>query len=279
MLDRQKAAPVLAFGATALVGVALRKRSDVTVVHCVAPAERRRAGALTVRVEDAAEVAALVERLRPRAILYCHAVCDVGRCEEDPAWAHEINVGGVRNLLGAVDRHTRVVYVSSDHVFGSDGTYSEASTPRPISVYGRTRVLAEEAVLQHPGALVVRPGLAVGPSSDGRTGHMDWLRYRSARGLPITIVEDEARSAVWTEALAERLVELALDPVRGVRNIPASRMVSRPELARHLMSLQNLAPRFQVTRRANRPFPHLGRVELRSDFHDRLAEPLPSVVD
>jgi dTDP-4-dehydrorhamnose reductase len=139
-------------------------------------------------------------------------------------------------------------------------------------------VQAEELVLRHPATLVVRPGLAVGPSWNGRTGHMDWLRYRSARGLPITIVEDEARSAVWTEALAERLVQLALAPVRGLRHIPATRMVSRPELARHLMTLQNIAPRFQVTRRSSRPFPHLGRVELRSDFHDAWAQQLPSVV-
>jgi dTDP-4-dehydrorhamnose reductase len=277
----EKTSRVVAFGATALVGVALGRRADVTVVHCVAPADNGSAtgGQPTVRVEDAADVATLLDRLRPEAVLYCHAVCDVGRCEEDPAWAHEINVGGVRNLLGAVSRDTRVVYVSSDHVFGTDGTYTEASAPRPISVYGRTRVLAEELVLQHPASLIVRPGLAVGPSLNGRTGHMDWLRYRSARGLPITIVEDEARSAVWTDALAERLVQLALDSARGVRHVAASRIVSRPELARHLMSLQNIAPAFQITRRANRPFPHLGRVELRSDARDALALPLPSVVD
>jgi dTDP-4-dehydrorhamnose reductase len=281
MLQSPKSSRVLAFGATALVGVALRRRNDVTVVHCVAPSDERRAaaGQLTVRVEDAAEVAALLDRLRPDAILYCHAVCDVGRCEEDPAWAHEINVGGVHNLLRAVGRDTRVVYVSSDHVFGNDGVYAESCPPTPISVYGRTRVLAEEAVLRHPAALVVRPGLGVGPSLNGRTGHMDWLRYRSARGLPITIVEDEARSAVWTDALAERLVQFARASVGGIRNIAASRMVSRPELARHLMSLHSLAPRFHLTRRADRPFPHLGRVELRSDFHDALARPLPSVVD
>jgi dTDP-4-dehydrorhamnose reductase len=272
---------LIAFGATALVGVALKRRRDVSVVHCVAPAERRdeHPQELTVRVEEPAEMAALLERLRPSTVLYCHAVCDVGRCEEDPDWAHEVNVGGVRNLLRAVGSDTRVVYVSSDHIFGSDGAYTESSSPRPISVYGRTRVLAEELVLRHPSSLVVRPGLGVGPSWNGRTGHMDWLRYRSARGLPITIVEDEARSAVWTDALAERLVQLARSTVTGVRNIAASRIVSRPELARHLMSLQNIAPRFQITRRANRPFPHLGRVELRSDFRDALAAPLPSVLD
>ncbi len=266
---------ILALGATSLVGVALKGRPDVTVVHCLSPADKQRAG---VRIEDAAEVAALVRALEPAAVLYCHAVCDVGRCEDDPAWAHEINVGGVRNLLRAAGKHTRIVYVSSDHVFGGDGVYRESSTARPISTYGRTRVLAEELVRAHENSLVVRPGLAVGPSQDGRTGHMDWLRHRAQRGLPITIVADEARSAVWADQLAERLVAWTRDDARGVRHVPASRAVSRPELATHLMRMQQLAPRFSLARRAERPYPHLGRVELQSDFAGPLSAPLPSVV-
>src|SRR5262245_60922438 len=150
---------ILAFGAASLVGVALKRRSDVTVVHCLSPADKHDAG---VRVEDPEDVAALVGALKPKAILYCHAVCDVGRCEDHPGWAHEVNVGGVGNLLRAVGKGTRVVYVSSDHIFGGDGVYRESSTARPISVYGRTRVLAEELVRAHENALIVRPGLEIG---------------------------------------------------------------------------------------------------------------------
>jgi dTDP-4-dehydrorhamnose reductase len=267
---------LLALGATSLVGVALGRRRDLTVVHCLSPSDKGRTG---VRVEDAADVERLIGATQPEAVLYCHAVCDVGRCEEDPAWAHEVNVGGVRNLLGAVQPGTRVVYLSSDHIFGGDGCYSETSSPRPISVYGRTRILAEELVLQHANSLVVRPGLAVGPSLDGRTGHMDWLRYRATRGLPITIVTDEARSVVWADELAERLVQWTRDSACGIRHVPASRLVSRPDLARHLMQLQRLPPQFLETTRAERPFPHLGRVELRSDFSGPLSAPLRSVLD
>jgi dTDP-4-dehydrorhamnose reductase len=267
---------ILAFGAASLVGVALKRRSDVTVVHCLSPADKHDSG---VRVEDPDDVAALLHTLQPDAILYCHAVCDVGRCEDEPAWAHEVNVGGIGNLLRAVGKETRVVYVSSDHIFGGDGVYRESSMARPISVYGRTRVLAEELVRAHDNSLIVRPGLAVGPSRDGRTGHMDWLRHRSQRGLPITIVADEARSAVWADHLAERLVAWTRDEARGVRHVPASRVVSRPELATHLMRLQQLPPRFSLTRRAERPYPHLGRVELQSDFSHPLSVPLPSVVE
>jgi dTDP-4-dehydrorhamnose reductase len=266
---------ILALGATSLVGVALSRRGDVEVVHCRAPTDLGPGG---VRVEDPADMRRLLWERRPSAVLYCHAVCDVGRCQEDPAWAEEVNVGGVENLMRALPPKTRIVYVSSDHIFGGDGCYSEGSTPRPISVYGRTRVLAEERVRQHRDALVVRPGLAVGPSRDGRTGHMDWLRHRSTRGLPITIVADEARSAVWADHLAARLVAWTRDGARGIRHVPASRMVSRPVLARHLMDLQRLRGDFHLTTRAERPFPHLGRVELQSEFADPLSAPLPSVV-
>jgi dTDP-4-dehydrorhamnose reductase len=271
---------ILVFGATSLVGVALAERGDVTVVHCRAPSDRGRwMGKLSVQVENATEMKTLIEAEAPDAILYCHAVCDVGRCEEEPAWAHEVNVGGVAHALAAAGSVARFVYVSSDHIFGGDGVYSESSAPRPISAYARTRVLAEQLVCARADALVVRPGLAVGPSLDGRTGHMDWLRHRAARGLPISIVTDEARSAVWAGELAERLVALTRSDVRGVRNLPASRMVSRPELARHLMRLQRIEPTFHMMTRAERPFPHLGRVELRSDFDDAFAAPLRSVLD
>src|SRR3954469_6996779 len=136
-----RAMRVLALGATSLVGVALSRRRDVTVVHCRSPRDRQPGG---VRVEDRADLAALLEAEQPDAVLYCHAVCDVGRCEEEPAWADEVNVGGVANLLAAAPAGARVVYVSSDHIFGGDGVYAESSPPRPISVYGRTRVRAEE---------------------------------------------------------------------------------------------------------------------------------------
>jgi len=139
-------------------------------------------------------------------------------------------------------------------------------------------VLAEELVRAHDNSLVVRPGLAVGPSQDGRTGHMDWLRHRSQNGLPITIVADEARSAVWADQLADRLVAWTRDGARGVRHVPASRVVSRPELATHLMRMQQLEPSFSITWRAERPYPYLGRVELQSDYTDPLSAPLPSVV-
>lgn len=221
--------------------------------------------------------------LAPRLIVYCGGICDVGRCEQDPTFARAVNVDGLRRLLDRLDAQTRLVYVSSDHVFGEGGAgaFDEGAEVRPISVYGHTRVAAEKAVLAWSGsqALVVRVGLAIGPSHDGRRGHLDWLRFRSARALPMTIIEGEHRSAVWAADLGRRLMAFAESKARGVRHVSATECVSRVELAAWLCRRLELPERFAIEDRLSLGKPHLGRVELATQYTDELAERLPGVMD
>jgi len=121
-------------------------------------------------------------------------------------------------------------------------------------------------------------GPAIGPSLTGRTGHLDWLRFRHRRGLPISIVHDEYRSVVWAEDLARRVVELADSELAGVRHVVAERSVSREILADHLNRRFAIGARYHLESRHERDYPHLGRVELRTSFRDPLATPLPAVV-
>ena len=273
--------PILLFGATSILGFNLARIFPDTIVPFTSP--RNRAAAVqswpTLNLENSEWVKAIFDHSQPLVLLYCHAVCDVPKCEADPEWAYEINVRHLQRVLKALPNQTRLVYVSSDHVFGGDGTYDEYSPPCPISVYGRTRVEAEQVVLERPQSLVIRTGLAIGPSPNGRTGHLDWLRHRTQRQLPITIVEDEYRSVVWTEDLAVRVMELARGQEAGIRHIIATRTVSRIELAYYLLNRLGLEARFHCESRHQRQTPHLGRVELTSTYRDELSIPLPSVVD
>lgn len=228
---------------------------------------------------DGVALRRLFAETRPAMIIHCAGVCDVGMCERAPGFAHEVNVEGTRVLLEHAPPQTRIVYCSSDHVFGGDhGPYYEDSPPQPISVYGRTRVAAERLVLARPGAVVVRAGLWIGPSATGRIGHLDWLRHRHRHDLPMTIVSDEHRSAVWAEDAAARVWAIARSGITGVRHITATRTVSRPELADYLVRRFEIGAQFSFEGRAQRPAPHLGHVELGTRYSDGLAQPLPSVV-
>ena len=274
-------ASVILFGATSVLGFNLARSFPRTILPFVTPNSRvpalRRWPVLYL--EDCRWVEALFQRHEPDTLIYCHAVCDVPKCEAAPGWAHEINVQHVRRVLGALPARTRLVYVSSDHVFGGNGVYDETCSPAPISVYGRTRVAAEELVLQRSGSLVIRAGLPIGPSANGRTGHLDWLRYRIKRNLPVTIVHDEYRSVVWANDLALRIMQLAASAEAGVRHAPATRAVSRVELANYLLRRSNANTGFACESRNQRAAPHLGRVELATIYRGELFHPLSCVLD
>lgn len=269
------------FGATSILGFNLC-RLFADRFHAYIPARKTGRDDMpssTLLLEDSDWIRDTLAGHSSSLLIYTHAICHVGNCEKNPDWAYEINVNHIRRLMGVLPEQHRLVYVSSDHVFGEDGCYSEQSTPCPISVYGETRVAAEELVLGRANTLVIRHGLPVGPSFDGRTGHLDWLRYRSENQLPLTLVEDEARSAVPIEALCERVVALAHSDECGIRHVPATRLVSRPELAKVLSQRLNISPQFGRTTRAQQSAPHLGRIALRTDYAGLLSEPIVSAAD
>jgi dTDP-4-dehydrorhamnose reductase len=272
---------VFLFGAGSMLGWSIwRARARAVVGFCNA-ATRPLPDGITraIDLDDEAAVRDLFARERPALIINCAGVCDVETCEKSPEFAWTVNVEGTRLLLAHAPASAHIVHCSSDHVFGGDhGPYHEDSPTSPLSVYGRTRVAAEALALARPGTLVVRAGLWIGPSATGRIGHLDWLRYRHRRGLPMTVVADEVRSAVWAEDAARRVWDLADARVCGLRHVTATRAVSRPELASYLVDRFALGASFALEARAERRTPHLGRVELATRYTDALAAPLPAVV-
>ncbi|WP_447968565.1 SDR family oxidoreductase [Nitrospira sp. M1] len=271
----------LLFGATSMLGFNLATLFPDSLLPFISPGNRSRFVRHwpALRLDDSNWIHALFQQTQPDLLLYCHAVCDVAKCEDHPEWAEEVNVGQVERVIAVLPARTKLVYVSSDHVFGGDGIYHEESTPCPISVYGRTRVKAEQRVLQRAGSLVIRTGLGIGNSYDGRTGHRDWLRYRTQQRLPITIIRDEYRSAVWLHELAQRVMDLANSDEVGIRHLSATHAVSRVELARYLMKRMGITGAFTVESRHQQKAPHIGQVELKSVYQGKLFQPLESVLE
>src|SRR3954452_22855907 len=157
----------------------LRAAGDVSVAAFCNSMTRTPPAGITagIDLDDETAVKALFGLEEPDLIINCAGVCDVGTCEESPEFAHTVNVEGTRVLLAHAPPGARIVHVSSDHVFSGDtGPYDEMSPTDPISVYGRTRVAAEQLVLARPNTLVIRAGLWIGPSLTRRLGRPDLVR-------------------------------------------------------------------------------------------------------
>lgn len=270
----------LLLGATSVMGFTLARRFPDRIAPLANPHNRAADGEAwhRARLDEPGEWLPLLAAEPPSLVIYAHAVCDVGKCQRHPDWAWRMNVDSLATILAHLPPAARFVYLSSDHVFGGDGVYRESTPPAPISVYGESRVAAERLVLARPGSLIVRFGLPIGVSLSGRNGFYDWLRYRQQRGLPITVIGDESRSAAWADDIADRVLAMAQSPLTGIRHIPAQDAVARPQLAAFLMNWQGLPVDFEIRSRAEQRHPHLGHVEIASDYHDEYAAPLASVM-
>jgi len=100
-------------------------------------------------LERPAEVVALLARARPDVIVNAAAYTAVDRAESEPDRARLVNATAVAAIAAEAARQDALfVHYSTDYVF--DGTaldpYRETDEPRPLSVYGATKLSGERAV-------------------------------------------------------------------------------------------------------------------------------------
>lgn len=153
---------------------------------------------------DAAAVEAMAERLRPDVIVNCAAYTAVDRAEDEPDVARAINVDGVANLARAAAAHgSTLIHISTDYVFGeaSCTPLTEADATAPGCVYGRTKLLGEEAVAASGAkAMIVRTSWLY--SEYGKNFLRTMLALMAERKA-LNVVFDQVGSPTYARDLAD----------------------------------------------------------------------------
>lgn len=145
-------------------------------------------------------------------VLHAAAWTDVDGAEASPQDAAAVNVGGTQHAreLGAP-----LVVFSTDYVF--DGRkpepYLESDSPRPLSVYGRTKLQAE--AVAGDDAWVVRTSSLYGWTSTNFVRTM--LRLGAERD-EVAVVDDQRASPTYAGHLAAAVRQL-LDLPRGLWHV------------------------------------------------------------
>lgn len=95
------------------------------------------------------EVASSFYLHHPDIVIHTAAWTDVDGCEKEPDKAIRVNALGTQNLVIAAEEFNSVfVYLSTDYVFPGDSEkpYMECDPVRPLSWYGKSKLLGEEYV-------------------------------------------------------------------------------------------------------------------------------------
>jgi dTDP-4-dehydrorhamnose reductase len=158
-----------------------------------------------------------VEGFGPEVIVHAAAMTAVDACELHPDRAFAANALGTRNVAEAARRcGAHLVFVSTDYVF--DGTsprpYVEWDEPRPLSVYGRSKLAGEREC--PTGATVVRTSWLCGRHGPNLVKTV--LRLAEGDG-PLRFVDDQRGSPTFTADLAAAVVTLALDRRPGIFHV------------------------------------------------------------
>ncbi|MFL5760041.1 MAG: dTDP-4-dehydrorhamnose reductase [Thermomicrobiales bacterium] len=198
---------------------------------------------ITADITDATALKSALHSARPGAVIHAAAYTDVDGCERDPARANAVNAVGSGLVAAAAQAaNAYLIAVGTDFVFSGDGgaPYSEDAPPLPVSVYGRSKLAGEEAVL------ALDSGFAV-----ARTA---WLYGGSGKHFPRTVltilrdhgtmevVNDEVGSPTFAGDLAEALVSLLSVRGEGIFHLVNAGRATRFALAQAVAEAAGFDP-------------------------------------
>lgn len=187
-------------------------------------------------LSDHARGRALIERERPELIILSAALVDINAAEADPDYAFRVNAFAPRWMARCADSvGAAFVYLSTDYVFPGDGgaPYREWDEPRPLSVYGRSKLAGEyESLRQARRTFVVRTSWVFGGS--GRT-FVNAISSAASQGKDLSVVADEIGSPTFAPDLADGIRRLVAADVPGVYHLSNAGECSRFEFARAIL--------------------------------------------
>jgi dTDP-4-dehydrorhamnose reductase len=203
-------------GAAGMVGIDLRhalEARDETVVAL---------GRNDLDVTDARAVRDAVTAAQPTIVVNCAAYTKVDDAEANESVANAINGSAVEHLAAAANAASAtLVHISTDFVFdGSSRAPYEVNAPTaPLSAYGRSKLLGEQAAAQAEKHAIVRTAWLFGVHGNN---FVEAIRNQLRKGTnPLRVVSDQRGRPTYTPHLAAALIRIGRlaaesDSARGI---------------------------------------------------------------
>ena len=197
---------------------------------------------------DGDQVHTVIAKEKPDLVINTAAYHRVDECEGNAALAFEVNALGAKHVADASrEVDAAVMFISTDYVFdGEKGSpYGEEDLPRPLSVYGVSKLAGEHLVRQsNPRHFIVRSSSLFGiAGASGKGGNFVETMIRKAQQEePLRVVDDQVSSPTMTGDLALKLQELAATDRFGLYHVTNSGQTSWHHFAVKIFELMGLRP-------------------------------------
>jgi dTDP-4-dehydrorhamnose reductase len=172
----------------------------------------------------------ILDDARPDWVVNCAALADLDICEDDPELSKLLNTDLPRRLARASKmRGVPFAHISTDAVFDGqkDGFYSEEDSPSPMSVYAKTKLDGEWAVLtENPKAIVARVNF-YGWSLNGRRSLAEFFYNNLTHNKSMSGFTDVLFCPMLVNDTARTLTKMQKRGLKGLYHLVGPQAMSK----------------------------------------------------
>ena len=182
--------------------------------------------------------------IQPSFIINTAAMTNVDTCELKPEECNNLNIEAVKYLTQICTKlNIHFIQISTDFIFdGSKGIYKETDLPNPLSIYGHSKLKAEN-IVKNSGVnfSILRTILVYGKVVNlKRNNIVLWVKDMLENNKEITIVDDQYRMPTYVEDLAMACKLIVDKNISGVYHISSNELLSVFEIANQIADVFGL---------------------------------------
>lgn len=166
-------------------------------------------------ITQRAEVERVVRCDQPDVLINAAAYTAVDQAESESLRTYEVNVTAVEHLARICQAlNILLVQISTDYVFSGHKTnaYLETDETEPLSVYGKTKLMAETVARQNSRHLIIRSAWVFSEHEHNFVKTI--LKAAGERSL-LRVVDDQIGSPTSAADLAHAIIQLSTMEVSG----------------------------------------------------------------
>ena len=197
---------------------------------------------------------------RPDIVIHCAAYTAVDKAEDEQGLCYLVNASATENIAEICKKiNAKMLYISTDYVFDGtkEGFYEVDDIPNPINVYGKTKLLGEQAVQRILDKyFIVRISWVFGDYGNNFVKTM--LKLGKER-KELNVVADQYGSPTYTADLAPLLVDMVKTNKYGIYHATNEGVCTWAEFAEEIFEIAKLDVKVNYittadyTTRAKRP--------------------------
>ena len=177
----------------------------------------------------------------PDVVIHCGAYTAVDKAEDERGLCYLVNASATENIAEICKKiNAKMLYISTDYVFDGtkDGFYEVDDNPNPINVYGKTKLLGEQAVQRILGKyFIVRISWVFGEHGNNFVKTMLKLGKEHKE---LNVVADQYGSPTYTADLAKLLVDMIKTDKYGIYHATNEGVCTWAEFAEEIFKIAKM---------------------------------------